>query len=352
MKEVKFISKTGKSSNENSDSETTYIEKITRFIILLYTESVTKEDVIKKLEISERTYFRYLKKLKNVGLEIENSDEYFKGNKPVLLVAQGGRRIMLQNLDFTVEEAMTFIVADKLVENFSDTSLHQHFQTALEKIRAEFDRNKRTQLNKIETKTSLVLQKKFKEETFKQTYIFDTLSAINECKVLNIKYYTFHKNETTEREIYPLELNFYRSMWHIRAFCCLKQDYREFRLDRIKNLDKINLKTFNNEQFTIKAYLESKKKSTPQKRIMVEFQKSIEQLVHVKMFDFNILKETETETTFQITFGIDRYRRAEFTRWLLQWGNACMLKNPTKILQSEMQELAQELYQKYVKNPR
>jgi predicted DNA-binding transcriptional regulator YafY len=58
-------------------------------------------------------------------------------------------------------------------------------------------------------------------------------NALLTRKKLHITYYARGKDETTEREISPQRLIFYRDNWYLDAFCHLRKDLRSFAVDCI-----------------------------------------------------------------------------------------------------------------------
>ncbi|GAK42453.1 YafY family protein [Paenibacillus urinalis] len=58
-------------------------------------------------------------------------------------------------------------------------------------------------------------------------------------------------NERTTRELEPLQLHFKYRNWYIYGYCRARQDYREFRLSRLMNLNKTEL-TFEPHQGVLK----------------------------------------------------------------------------------------------------
>ena len=135
-------------------------------------------------------------------------------------------------------------------------------------------------------------------------------------------------------------------LWHIRAFCKLKNDYREFRLDRIEYLIDTG-EIFNKNEFTIEKYHASKKISTPETKITVLFKNNIERLIYGTKFNFKITEENRTDDNLRITFAIDRYKREEFLRWLIMWGKNCEIIKPKSIL-ADLKKIVDELKEHYM----
>ena len=63
----------------------------------------------------------------------------------------------------------------------------------------------------------------------------DIKSAILKCRVIEIDYINAY-NEKSSRKIEPLRLIFKSQAWYLWGFCLAKQDYRTFRISRIKKV--------------------------------------------------------------------------------------------------------------------
>lgn len=57
---------------------------------------------------------------------------------------------------------------------------------------------------------------------------------------LQITYYAKGKNETTEREVSPQRLIYYRDNWYLDAWCHLRGDLRSFAIDGIRKVEPVN----------------------------------------------------------------------------------------------------------------
>ena len=52
--------------------------------------------------------------------------------------------------------------------------------------------------------------------------------------MLQLQYHSQYNDAETQREVEPVGLHHYRMGWHLIAFCRTRQDYRDFRVDRIR----------------------------------------------------------------------------------------------------------------------
>jgi predicted DNA-binding transcriptional regulator YafY len=101
----------------------------------------------------------------------------------------------------------------------------------------------------------------------------DTIQhSITENEKLKIFYQSRGEEQLTERTIQPYAVYFSGAVWTTIAFCELRQEIREFRLDRIKEL-KLQQAHFNlDKSFSIEHYLEERSKrlfSNPGQRVVL-----------------------------------------------------------------------------------
>ncbi len=73
-------------------------------------------------------------------------------------------------------------------------------------------------------------------------YILTVHEYFDDIRILaiggsNISHLANDNEQTTERDIESLGLAYYSNRWHLIACCRLRQDYRDFRTDRIKKID-------------------------------------------------------------------------------------------------------------------
>ena len=71
--------------------------------------------------------------------------------------------------------------------------------------------------------------------------------------LVKIKYLSISKEELTSRTIEPYALYHTQENWILIAWCKLRNDYREFRLDRIQSLELLT-EQFNNRNFNLMNY--------------------------------------------------------------------------------------------------
>lgn len=79
----------------------------------------------------------------------------------------------------------------------------------------------------------------------KEKYVFENIkSSILNKNIIVFDYFS-SKHESIKRTVYPLKLYFKGQSWYLYGFCKLRNDYRFFKLTRIKNI------VISNENFEV-----------------------------------------------------------------------------------------------------
>jgi predicted DNA-binding transcriptional regulator YafY len=197
-------------------------DRLFQIIQFLRTRRVTTALWLsERLEVSERTIYRDIKDLMLSGVNIE-------GEAGIGYVVRRG--FDLPPLMFSEEEIKALTLGARIVESWADQSLATAAQSALSKI-----------------ETALPAHLK---ESLGNTLLFSPLSRISpeiSTTMAEIRYatdnyrkvslqYSRADGQSSERIIWPLGLFFWGSTWTIGAWCEMRNDFRVFRLDRIKTM--------------------------------------------------------------------------------------------------------------------
>ncbi len=197
------------------------LTRITSILIHLQSKKVvTAKEIANRFEISLRTVYRDIKTLQESGVPIgsENGIGYF--------IVEG---YSLPPIMITQEEANALIVSEKLILNQGDTSLKKDFNSLLFKIKSVLRNFEKDNITKLDNRVIPSTTK----ETFESNSLSVIQKAISNTVVVQIKYHSFYKDEITLRKIEPLGIYFTEKAWVVVAYCRLRKDVREFRLDRV-----------------------------------------------------------------------------------------------------------------------
>lgn len=238
--------------------DATRIARLTAILIRLQGgKLVTANQLAARFFVSVRTIYRDIKTLELAGV-------------PVYTEEGKGYRLMegynLPPVMFTENEANALITAAHVINKTRDTSLISEYSTAIDKIRSVL---------RLGTKqrASLLSQRIAISPGFTESCSTNSLAqiqaALTTFKVLKISYQNGSGEDFTKREIEPFGLYYsLEENWLVIAFCRLRNDFRMFRLDRIKSLT-VSGKTFAPHEMTLASYLEQKQKNyrTPDKQL-------------------------------------------------------------------------------------
>lgn len=192
-------------------------DRLFRIVQKLRQGKLTKAaDLARDLEVSERTVYRDMQELMKNGLPIE-------GEAGVGYILRG--QLDLPPLAFTREEMEALVVGARLLRAWTGGDLATAAAQALDKIQAVLPQAKQ--------QSKLFAPGQMPKEWRKRLDVIQ--SAINSNTVLAVTYKDV-ASKASQREIWPLGLFFWGKVWTLTAWCELRQDFRNFRLDRIDSV--------------------------------------------------------------------------------------------------------------------
>jgi len=307
------------------------IDRLTAILIHLQTKRVVKaEEIADRFGMSLRTVYRDVKALMEAGVPI--GSEAGKG----YFIVDGYH---LPPVMFTQDEANSMMLAGKLVEKIADKSVRSAFDSALYKIKSVLNEADKDSLETLDSNIQVHFRgrNETNEDSFPDHFMTEIQRAVAKKLVLKIDYCS-STGEVSQRLVEPAGIFFYSLAWHLIGWCRLRNGYRDFRADRIKNLVTTHEKFEARSTVSLKEYFQS-------------IYHSNHNLVQaVVVFDEKVLANRPLNSaTTQTDLG-DRIR-AEFmmdsvdfiARWLLMFGSGVDVESPD-ILRERVAELSKELY--------
>jgi predicted DNA-binding transcriptional regulator YafY len=190
-------------------------------MLLLARRKVTARELANRYEISVRSVYRYVEELSVSGIPIEITRGRYGGISIL-------EKFKLPAGYFSKEEYASAINA---LSAFSAQVDDPSVESALEKLQRQQKNDKRELSvcgNIIVDSASWADNGNFSE---KMKYCE---RAVNESLSLEIDYIS-REGEHTKRVIDPQVLIFKQNVWYVYAFCHTKQDFRTFKIGRIKS---------------------------------------------------------------------------------------------------------------------
>lgn len=183
---------------------------------ILENGKVTANELADKFEVSARTIYRDIDSISSVGIPIYA----LQGKGGGIEIAED---FILSKLLLSENEKQQIMSALQGLDN----TTKQHENELLTKLSALF---KMKNTNWIEVDFNNWKNNKMYERTFN-----GIKSAILSKNIVSFTYFSSNEEETN-RIVKPVRLLFKSQDWYLYAFCLLRNDFRYFKLSRIKNL--------------------------------------------------------------------------------------------------------------------
>ena len=223
------------------------LDRLTSILIQLQSKrQTTASEIAKRFEVTNRTIYRDIKTLRLAGVPI--GEEEGKG----YFLVEGYR---LPPVMFTMEEARALVTTSKILNYHTEDSLKQNYESALLKIKAVLSTKDKDKLEFLNSRIGF--QKPWAPTSL---YLDNIQHSITENVKLKMIYQSRGKEQPTERIIAPYAVYFSGAVWSVIAFCELRREIREFRLDRIKELKLQQTHFKPDKSFSIEHYLEERSK--------------------------------------------------------------------------------------------
>ena len=166
--------------------------------------------------------------------------------------------------------------------------------------------------------------------------------AISHHTALDIEYFSSYLHSTL-RTIYPLKIIIKGSQWYLHAYCTFKNDYRLFKITRIRSLQ------LTTEQFDPKCYQaipasDNQWAESTQTPIILKFDKNIYSSFKDFFLEEAISEYTQDHFIVKTHFPIDNWVKS----LILSFGNMVEVIEP-EFLRKEIKEAAQKIVDKYDK---
>jgi predicted DNA-binding transcriptional regulator YafY len=223
------------------------LDRLTSILIQLQSKRLTTaREIAQRFEVTNRTIYRDIQTLRLAGVPI--GEEEGKG----YFLVEGYR---LPPVMFTMEEARALVTTSKILNYHTEDSLRQNYESALLKIKAVLTLKDKDKLEFLDSRIG------FQKPWAPTSLYLDTIQhAITESEKLKIAYQTRGEEQLKERIIHPYAVYFSGAVWTTIAFCELRQEIREFRLDRIKELNIQPTHFDPDKSFSMEHYLEERSK--------------------------------------------------------------------------------------------
>lgn len=311
------------------------LERISSILVQLQSRSViTAQQIADRFEISLRTVYRDIRTLEEAGIPIV-------GNVGVGYSLVDGYK--LPPLMFTREEAIAFLTAEKFIEKMSDLQNVQSYKLGMNKIKAVLKYIEKDYLSDIESNID-VLGKSNTGRELPSAITQCILKSISEQKSMHITYSSNQKE--SERNIEPIGCFYSQINWYLIAFCKVKNDYRNFRIDKITSFS-LEDEPFSQQHLSLPQYINKYRWQKDTYEVIIQVKNSDLAIVNDYKYYHGWFKEETKEEYTDIYFRI--FNLEHFARWYISFADIADIIQPD-ILREKVQDQIDILFDKYSGN--
>jgi predicted DNA-binding transcriptional regulator YafY len=312
------------------------IDRLVAILIHLQSKKVvTAREIADRFEISQRTVYRDIRALEESGVPLgsEAGLGYF--------ISQGYH---IPPVMFTRDEAAAMLTAEKMMEKLTDNSLVSQYSSAMFKIKSVLRNAEKEYLEKLDSHIYVVQPPNLSNDIFPNNYISLIHKAFTGNQILQIEYYSTSAKEFTNRNIEPIGLCFYGSRWHLIAFCKLRDEYRDFRIDRIRQMQPTG-EIFSKQHLSIKEYFPSLNKNKNFKTVVIRFPNDLAKELNEQKYYYGFISEKKVGKVVEMSFLVDSFEWICY--WLLSLGAKVTVKEPIELI-SFVKQKVKELSKYYL----
>jgi len=295
-------------------------DRLNAILIQLQSKRVVKaQEIADRFGISLRTVYRDIRALEEAGVPIG---------------AEAGVGYFLQEtyhlppVMFTTDEASALLFGEKLVEKMSDAKLKNDICSAFYKIKSVLNPAEKDYLEKLHERVAVYNMNTLGDK-YQQLWINEIRDALVSKKVLKISYESKYAEEPVLRNVEPIGLCNYSSRWHLFAWCQLREDYRDFRLDRIIKLETTTENFKGKQHISIGEYMQSITPFSNTANITLFVHKKRKKYLEDSKYWYGFIGENKLKNHFRMYFSNDDLNG--FANWILNTGSHAIIEEPPEL---------------------
>jgi len=314
------------------------IDRLAAILIQLQSRRLVKaQDIADKFSISLRTVYRDVHALEEAGV-------------PVIGEAGIGYRLMegykLPPIMFDEDEASALLTASKLMQSMSDRNSSKHYASALDKIKAVLRLAEKDHLEEIDEHIAVVAHPTIVHQKPTELHLQEILKSIASSSVIEIDYTSLEKNESLRRKVEPVGIFYQGNNWYLIAFCRLRNDYRNFRADKISKLALTDEKVVKTHP-PLQSFINQLAAQRQVQKVVIEVEKDIMKYFGEQKYYNGFVKQDEVGDYMRMTFLSGSL--SGFARWFMVFGDNARVLEPLQ-LNDLVSEIAENILKKIEQN--
>lgn len=316
------------------------MQRLHRITYLLQARKcVPLVDFLNELEISKATFKRdleYLRSRLNASIVFDRFQGGYRFENP-----QDAQKVELPGLWFTEKEATALALMHQLLSSLDKGGLigpHiEPLSAIIDSILGQHQASAKELRKRI--KVLPMAQRKTTVQSFGELG-----SALLNRQRLQITYYAKVKNETTQREISPQQLIYYRDNWYLDAYCHLREELRSFAVDGIRSVAILDHKAKEISEKELKEYFGQSYglfSGKANKRAKLRFTPEQARWISTEVWHHDQVGYFDREGYYILEF--DYNQDPELVMDILKYGSAVEVLAPASLRDRILREIAETL---------
>lgn len=319
-------------------SESSQLTRQWRILRLLEASrsGCTVQELVGETEVSDKTIRRDLKVLQNVFAINERTGD---GG-----VKRWHMKPLADQLGFNYTELLSIHMSQQFLEPLAGTPFWEGNRSVLRKIKGSLGDNAVRYIEKLSAglQSTSIGASDYSE---RGQMIDNLVIAIEDRKVTLMVYRSMQATEPVEQEIYPLGMVHHRGSLYLIAWSARREEVRNFKVDRMENVDMQNLQyqvpaDFDVQEWLSKSFGVWRSGEDNLQTIRVHFAKSAARYVQESTWHSSQRLFPQEDGTLIAEFKLPDIE--EILKWILSFGsNATALEPPSLVerINEEVQEM-------------
>lgn len=310
------------------------IDRLTGTLLLLQSHaSLSLASIASHWEVSERTVYRDIAALCEAGV-------------PIVFEPQRGYRLLggyeVPPVMFSEDEALALFLSAAISEKVADASLRNSIRSALVKIRSVLPDERKSLLNGF--KESLGIWIYGQAPCGQIDCLLPLHHAVLRRRCIALQYDTASQGKITKRVVEPLAVLYYAANWHLIAYCRLRKDYRDFRMDRVRHWEALDSTFAAHPHFSVDTFVSQWDCAEPLTMVQVCVEAGevdrFRRTLHAGHFEAIELTEG------RVRFRFHSHASQGISHWMLSFGSSLKVEHPASLAE-EVRAMALEVAERY-----
>ncbi|HEY2727518.1 MAG TPA: WYL domain-containing protein, partial [Parafilimonas sp.] len=198
----------------------------------------------------------------------------------------------------------------------------------LDKIKAVLRLAEKDHIEDIDEHVAVVKHPSVQFQPPAELHLQPILKAIAKANVAEIIYASLEREEKTKRKIEPVGIYNLGNHWHLIAFCRLRNDYRNFRTDRIEKFictDELILK----KHPPLQDFINQMSAQREVRKVVIEAEREIVKYFGEQKYYHGFIKEEDAGDYVRMTFLSGSLEG--FARWFMVFGDHAKIIEPPEL---------------------